>query len=494
MKDKLTILSRNYPFFVFLLPVFFVLHGFTENYNFIPVDDALLLTGLYLVSSIVLTLLSWLFYRNWLKSAVVTSMLMSFHFFFGSLQDGLRHIFHDSFISRYVFILPVALLVFIIVIVVLKKRNRPVYQLAFYLNLLFLLLIIMDTAWLISKTIKQDKNQVDSLSKEFIRCDTCSRPDVYIIIADEYAGNNELRDIFHFDNAAFIDQLAKRDFHIIPNSSSNYNYTPYSIASTLNMEYLGWQPNSKQPLLTYTYETIRDNSFLRFLQSRQYQFYNYSFFDFKGQPANTQETFLPVKTTLITSQTFLSRLNKELRFNLVTKLDSKKELNRLTYLNRQNNEKLYSLTINAINKKSDRPKFVLTHLMLPHYPYYYDKNGKEFPFEQITEGNQSNRNNYIEYLQYGNKRLLELVDAILKNSSSPPVIILMGDHGFRHFNEPIDTKYYFCNLVSVHLPGNNYAAFTDSLTNVNLLKTVLNTSFGQRLAYLKDTAIIMDNP
>jgi hypothetical protein len=44
------------------------------------------------------------------------------------------------------------------------------------------------------------------------------------------------------------------------------------------------------------------------------------------------------------------------------------------------------------------------------------------------------------------------------------------------------------------LPGNNYAAFTDSLTNVNLLRTVLNTSFGQQLPYLRDTAIIMDNP
>jgi phosphoglycerol transferase MdoB-like AlkP superfamily enzyme len=132
--------------------------------------------------------------------------------------------------------------------------------------------------------------------------------------------------------------------------------------------------------------------------------------------------------------------------------------------------------------------------MMPHYPYYYDKNGNEFPFELLIEGNQVNQHNYIEYLQYSNKKLLELVDHILKNSSTPPLIILMGDHGFRHISEAIDPKYYFCNLVSVHLPGNNYKAFTDSLTNVNLLRTVLNTSFGQRLPYLKDSTIIMDNP
>ncbi|MDP4261561.1 MAG: hypothetical protein Q8941_03415 [Bacteroidota bacterium] len=494
MKNKLVILLKKYPFFLFLLPVFFVLHGFTENYDFVPVKDAILLTGVYLASSIFLYLLSWLLYKNWLKAALVSFLPMAFHFFFGSLQDGMRHLFHDSFFSRYIFILPAAFLLFAGLIVVLKKRKRPLHQLACYLNVLFLLLVIMDTVWLTSKTIRYRENNGVPLSNKFIPCNDCAHPDVYIIIADEYAGNHELKNIFHFDDTLFLGQLVQRNFHIIPNSSSNYNFTPYSIASVLNMDYLNPDLSRRPSLLTSAYETIRNNQFLQFLQSQHYRFYNYSFFDFKGQPAHTQETFLPAKTRLITSQTLLSRLNKELRFNLVTRFNSRQEIRRETYANRENNENLFKLTIATAEEKLKSPKFVLTHLMIPHYPYYFDKNGKEFPFEQLTEGNQSNRHNYIEYLQYGNKKLLELADAILKNSSSPPVIILMGDHGFRHFAEPVDTKYYFCNLVSIHLPGKDYSAFTDSLTNVNLLRTVLNTTFGQRLPYLKDTAIIMENP
>jgi hypothetical protein len=489
MKDKLIIFFKKYPLFLYLLPVFFVLHGFTENYDFVPPKDALVLVIVYMGFALVFLLLSWLFYKNWLKAAIIATFIMAFHFFFGSVQDMLRRLSPASFLSRYVFLIPLFLCMLLVLVIGLKKRKGNIVRLAFYLNILLTLFIVIDIVWLTSKTIHK---KASGLSKEFVFCENCPRPDVYLVIADEYVGNSELKEVFHFDDSAFLNQLKKRGFYTIPNSSSNYNFTPYSVASTLNMDYLDM--SARQPLLGHTYETIRDNRFLSFLQYHNYRFYNYSYFDFKGQPSYTRETFLPNKTRLITGQTFLSRVRKELRFLLVTKFKSKTEMRKDAYFSRDNNEKLYGLTLTAIEQRTDQPKFVLAHLMMPHYPYYYDRNGKEFPFESLTEGNQTNREHYTEYLQYANGRLLALIDHMLASSPHPPLIILMGDHGFRHFNEKVDPKYYFCNLVSVHLPGNDYTAFTDSLTNVNLLRTVLNTSFGQRLPYLKDTTIIMDNP
>jgi hypothetical protein len=489
MKDKLIIFFKKYPLFLYLLPVFFVLHGFTENYDFVPVKDALVLVIVYLGFALIFLLLAWLFYKNWLKAAITASFIMAFHFFFGSVQDMLRRLSPGSFLSRYVFLIPLFLCVLLVLIIGLKKRKGNILQLVFYLNILLTLFVVIDIAWLASKTMNK---KATGLPKEFVSCDNCPRPDVYIVIADEYIGNSELKEAFHFDDSVFLNQLKKRGFYTIPNSSSNYNFTPYSVASTLNMDYLDM--SARHPVLGHTYETIRDNRFLSFLQYHDYRFYNYSYFDFKGQPSYTRETFLPNKTRLITGQTFLSRVRKELRFLLVTKFKSKSEIRKDAYFSRDNNEKLYGLTLTAIEQRTDQPKFVLTHLMMPHYPYYYDRNGKEFPFESLTEGNQTNREHYTEYLQYANGRLLALIDHILSSSPHPPLIILMGDHGFRHFNEKVDSKYYFCNLVSVHLPDNDYTAFTDSLTNVNLLRTVLNASFGQRLPYLKDTTIIMDNP
>jgi hypothetical protein len=487
MKDKLLHIIRTKPIFLFLLPPFFVLHGFSENYDFIPVKDALALTVVFLGVSLFFSGLHWLFFRNFIKANLAVFFIMSFHFFFGSVHDALRKLFPDSFITKYVFILPAAAVLFFVLLIVLKKRKSRLFKLSYFLNILFVVLLLTDSCLLISKIINR-KNKSYGLPEGFVSCSNCQKPDMYLILADEYAGNKELKDLFQFDDSAFINQLQRMNFHTVPESYSNYNYTPFSLSSILNMEYLDLKGKERNmPDLTYCYEKIRDNKLLQFLRSEGYRFYNYSVFDFEGQPARTRETFLPAKTRLITAQTFLSRFDKEIRFNLVSRWKSKKNLKIVTYYNKTNNENIYSLTWKLAEQKSAMPKFVYTHLMMPHYPYYFDRNGKEQPFEKLLEGNQSNKAAYIEYLQYSNKKLIELVEQILRSSATPPIIVLAGDHGFRHFNEPVESKYYFLNLVSVHLPSKNYAGFSDSLSGVNLFRAILNDQYGQRLPFLKDS-------
>jgi chromate transport protein ChrA len=487
MKDKLIHIIRTKPIFLFMLPPFFVLHGFRENFDFIPAKEALLLTVVYMGASIAISLLFRLLYRNFTKANLVAFSIMAFNLFFGSAHDFIRKILPGSFITKYIFILPAAAVLLIVLLIVLKKRKSPLYKLSYFLNILFIVLLLTDAVLLTGKIINRKKTSY-AIPEGFVSCNNCSKPDIYFILADEYAGNKELKDLFQFDDSPFINQLNKLNFHTIPESNSNYNYTPFSVASILNMEYLDLEGKDRnKPDLTYCYELIRDNKLLQFLRSDGYHFFNYSVFDFDGQPARTIETFLPAKTRLITTQTFLSRFNKEIRFNLVSRWRSKKNLKIITYYNKNNNGNIYSLTWKLAEQKTSQPKFVYAHLMMPHYPYYFDRNGKEQPFEKLLEGNQSNKEAYIEYLNYSNKKIIELVQHILQSSASPPIIVLAGDHGFRHFNEQVESKYYFLNLVSVHLPSKNYTNFSDSLTGVNLFRAVLNAQYGQQLPFLKDS-------
>ena len=366
------------------------------------------------------------------------------------------------------------------------------HRLNFFLNILFILLVVLDSGWLVSKMLSSGNENKIALPEELTLIGNSPKPDIYLIVADEYAGNVELKEIFSFDNIAFTDSLKQRGFHTIPYSRSNYNYTPFAGASLLNMSYLPLQNKDRgQSDLAFCYKTIRDNKLLRFLNYNNYRFTNYSVFDFNGQPAPTNETFLPVKTRLITMQTLLSRANRDIRFNLITRWKSDSELRKLTYSTLHNNNNIYRLTWKIAEEKSAYPKFVYSHLMMPHYPYYYDEEGKPLPFERLVEGNQLNQKDYISYLKYCNKKFLELIDHILQSAATPPIIILLGDHGFRHFTETVENDYYFLNHVSVMLPGKNYAGFNDSLTSVNLFRTILNSQFHQSLPLLKDSTIYL---
>jgi hypothetical protein len=124
---------------------------------------------------------------------------------------------------------------------------------------------------------------------------------------------------------------------------------------------------------------------------------------------------------------------------------------------------------------------------MPHYAYYFDSLGNKRPSIELTDDFKVNKQAYIQYLVYANKKLLQLVDFIKANSSKPPVIILMSDHGFRQYPHTVDGNYQFMNLNTVFFPDSNYSGFYPGMTNVNNFRVILNSQFGQKLTMLPDS-------
>jgi hypothetical protein len=483
---------KTRPAFLFLLPVFFVLHGFTGNYNSIPADDSLLLVLLYTGCSLIITGTLWLFYRDLIKAGMVAFFIMVYHFFFGNIQDLLKDIFPLSFISQYRFTLPASLVFFLALIIGLKKRKKSLTIFTSYLNMLFLILILIDMGRLTIKIAGNKKNtSLTAGTAGFTVCDTCRKPDIFLILLDQYAGSTALKDVFNFDNTAFQNELTLRGFHIAPQSSSNYNLTPFSMASTLEMDYLTGEMGTKKRLnVGYSYRVIRNSRVLQFLTAQGYRFYNYSVFDFPGQPAHEYGAFLPYGTKLITLQTFTGRLARDIRTAILEgKFGSKSLQKKIAYEYLHYNDTILKLTRDLAANQTPEPKFVYTHLMMPHFPSYFDSKGNPVPLEKLSGFRKTNEKDYVEYLQYGNRKILQLVDHILASVPDPPVIMLLSDHGFRHPGKQTDRKYDFMNLNAVYFPGKNYSGFYDSITNVNHFRVMFNTCFGQQFPLLKDSTI-----
>ena len=480
-------LKSERPLFLFLLPVFFVFHGYIFNFNFVTVTGALALTGIYIFSSLVLMGLFYLLLRKIQHAAIMASFIMSFNLFFGYIQDLLNDHFANTLLTKYTFLIGAFLVLTILLFFYIRKKNNfP--KLCRYLNILFIVLILIDAITFIAGPLFKPRREFSSYVPRN-PCKDCPKPDIYIIMLDGYAGDRELSDIFKFDNHTFFDSLNSRGFRTIKGSQSNYNSTPYSVASILNMDYLGPSDTAggRKNGIKNSFTRINENRLVYLLKHHGYEFYNYSIFRVAGIAAPTGGSFVPSNTKLITKTTFLSRLEKDVLLPVATKYNLKWYLKKSLYATKKDNDKIYSLTESISEDKSPKPKFIYTHLMMPHHPYYYDEKGNERSFEVLNPIPLSDQQAYITYLQYTNKEIVKLVDHILSHSSSPPVIALLSDHGFRHFDINIDHQYAFSNLMSVHLPGGNYDQFKDSMTAVNFLGTLMNTMFKQEFPIQRDT-------
>ncbi len=476
-------LLREWPLFPMLLPVFFVLHGYVVNYNAVPAGDALLLALKYMAIAVLIAALAWLFLRDITKAAIFALLIMALQFFYGSIQDAIA--------LRYRIVFPFIIIFFAALVIWLKKRKKPLQKLALYLNILLLISLLIDTGSLIVKAISADIRKTTQAAFQGLKiCDTCVKPDIYFILPDQYTGNTALKGIFNFDNSAFINELQSRGFHVAAHSSSNYNLTPFSVASTLNMDYIQLKKGAQDyGSVSYSYNLIRHNHVMDYLISAGYRFYNCSIFDFDKQPANEYGAFLPYGVKLITSQTFTARLEKDFHSDILAGKFGKSLQKKYAYEYMHFNDHVMEQTRNIANQAANAPKFVYTHVMMPHYPYYFDSSSNALPLEKLAGLRKANPKDYIGYLQYSNKKILDLIDHIVAHSKRPPVIIVLGDHGFRHPDMKTDPRYDFMNLNAVYIPNRNYAGFTDSMTNVNQFRVLFNTLFKQQLPLLKDSTI-----
>jgi len=482
---------RLTPLHFILLPVFFVWHGFTDNFNAVPLKDVLLLLPLYLLFSFAFFLIGWLVFKQAYKAAFLSFCIMGFYFFFGAVQDFLKTLFDDAFVSRYSFLLPFSFLAFAALALFLKKTRRTLKSLSFYLNVLLCILIFIDAGDLVVKLF-QKKSANNLSSYNIIKCDSCTKPDIYFLVFDEYASSTALKEQWNYDNADLDSFLSRKNFLLLSHSKSNYNFTQFSMASTLNMDYLSI-PNPKVCTVkdyNNCYQLIKTNSVCTILSSLGYKIVNYSIFDLPNNPSPVTEDFLPLKTKLITSQTFLSRLRKDLYYHLLIgkwKIDwLTKDLIYTTY---NNNKKIIDKTVHETSNYQPQPKFVYSHIEMPHPPYYFDKDGTLRDKQKLIEENSHpDIHTYLDYLPKTNEVIKQLVDRIIIHAKRPTVIVLMGDHGFRT-EQP--EKYYFRNLNAVYTSSQNYTGFYDSISNVNQFRVLFNNLFHTSFPLKNDSTIFL---
>jgi hypothetical protein len=479
---------RDTPIFPFLLTIFFVLDGAGRYYGYLSAWPLLriALVGILITASIFAVF--YFFFRSWHKSAVFSGALTLLYLFFTTIHSYLSVIL--PFLSHYRYFLPFLLLVFILFFYYLKRTERRLTRLCYYLNSLFLILVFIEICYLGYRALShktftthipeeiqfRDLLKADSLQK---------KPDIYLLVVDEYQGNHVLEKEWGFRNSSFNHFLLSNNFEIVNDSRCNYNHTLPSIASFLNMNYLyGSSPPRKETAEDYFVygKLIEKNLLTRILKAQGYVVENFSFL--KINSWDRERLLIPMKERFLLDNTFWYSMRNDLfcRFNETFIHSSLNYFYEIDSYNQSAIEK----TLRVIEDKNrSLPKFVFTHLMMPHGPYLRDSTGtlRDMPTVFKEYNTPPATNSYIDYLKYTNNILQDFIGKIRK-SDSTAVIIVMSDHGFRSSDKTKPIDYAFQNYTALYFPDKHYQQIGDSLCAVNIFRVALSNVFRKEIPLL----------
>jgi hypothetical protein len=329
------------------------------------------------------------------------------------------------------------------------------------------------------------------------RPDTTESPDIYLIILDKYTNGEVLAEHFGFDNSGFETFLRSRGFVVPRHGMANYPRTQLALASLLNLDYIHHLPSEHLNAI------IEDNRLVAFLKARGYRFV---FFPtpFKFTSHN-RKADLQLPPPVEVSGEFRAAWAR------TTMLPELVRGGCALFGCQAGGWRPIPETADRMDWKFERLMelageeqltFVMAHLVLPHEPFLYHADCRHrepyWPLNTGVIGDEEATQGYLYQISCANRKLSTLVDAILKRSRRPSVILLQSDHGHgRLGRSPTSVSKYvdayrlrerMAAFSAYLLPGVDARQVGDSITPVNVVRLVLRHYFGADLPPLEDAS------
>lgn len=494
----------RYVLILLVFPSFFIIHGINENFGLVPLPVIGKLFIKYSLYTIIATVLSQFLLRDAKKGFVFSFLLLCCYFFFGAAKDTLTAAGYKNILS-YKYMIPVLLLVFTGMFYLIKKSNKTFRRPVFFITVLLLIFLFFDSAQLVvniirKNEIKQDFGDQTNALYHTARIDTAAtKPSVFWIVFDEYSSSNVLQKVWNYKNP--LDSvLRERGFYIADSASSNYNFTHYSLTSTLDMVYL---PELKYHTSVTARELVRgnyslyENNVTKLFEHNGYRIENYTIYNLQHYPTKGILHFEHTPEALINHQTLFSRVRKDIGWNFPAVLKrNRKKADSL--FNRNAVDKLdstyhafYNTTTAAIRSsaKEQEPFFFMIHIYLPHEPFIYNEDGSK----HYVDGLSASGTHYLPQLKYTNRIVQMMIDSIQHNYKNKELVILLqGDHGFKfEENDPLFDKESCKIMYAVYNSRKKYASWYPSVSSVNGFRILFNDNFGTTFPLLPDSSFIL---
>lgn len=476
---------RRFPLHPILFAAFSVLSLMSHNIREISLSDMWRALGLALLFSGIVYGLTRVLVRERHRGALAAFAILFAFFTYGQTYNVLQDVsLGDTFLFRHRTLLILYGAVVSAALYGLTTRLSRPEPWTYWLNLLTIYLLVYPALVVSSNAIRQFLTYRSAPSTVASTGETsaAAQPDIYYIILDAYGREDVLKDRFGFDNSAFLGALRERGFYVADCSQSNYAITEYSLASSLNLDYLdALNINTQEERIA----AIKRSEVRAFLEGRGYVTVSaasgWDMTEWKDAAVyldfDRSYSALPEFDKLVMDTTLLRIVSD---FNLFN-------INRIT----ENNHRSRVLSLLEHLKRLPAEEgnlFVFAHFVIPHPPYRFGPDG-----EWLEEAPDDLEAGYLGQVVYINREILEAIDAILARSAQPPIILLQGDHGPPPQLSPSSAEKMPI-LSAYYLPGMDVEkALYSSISPVNSFRVVLSSYFGQDLPLLEDLSYYAPN-
>lgn len=442
----------------------------------------------------VLFFVVWLLIRQAHKAAFLTTLWLALFFTFGHAYIAIQEKYPDA---NYTTWLAVGWGVLFVLALVWATRPKLTFvSSATTINTIALALLAMSVGQIISQGGSRSAHALGA-DHAPVQADLVvppNPPDVYYFILDSYGRRDGLAQAYGFDNTEFLNALEERGFYVAKCSQSNYVRTEISLASSLNMMYLQELDDEFSPDSTARrtlWNSLKHSAVRYNFESLGYTTVNFAT-GFAWNELEDVDVFLspPPFASGLTEfeglflRTTLARYAQDFGW-----VDSDAVMGQ-SFRDRFNN------VFDSVDElaKMPEPTFAYIHLISPHPPFVFDKEGNPTSPPDFWNENREYPSNlyaigYQNQLVHLNKKVLEAVDTLLAESETPPIIIFQGDHG--PWLQPKEKRMWIFNAY--YLPENNDKLYS-KITPVNTFRLVFNTYFGGKYDMLEDVSYFSPVP
>lgn len=319
-------------------------------------------------------------------------------------------------------------------------------------------------------------------------------PDIYYIIPDGYGRADVLEEMYGLDNSPFLRQLEALGFVVCGESTANYCQTVLSVTSAFNMSHIS-PPDGDIASASHSagYQATMDNAVMKTLKRAGYTTVahgsGYTFSELHS--ADTHHAPGPNEFEVAAGWTFLGPVWRYLTDQLALTVTHYARTTR-------------TLALLGHERRRDEPIFVFAHLIAPHPPFVFNRDGTERSavHEEMRDGShviprliaaEDYRADYARQVQGLNLHLLEAVRRIINASDGPCIIIIQGDHGPRsevrwEDTEGTNVREAMGILNAYLVPEDVQERLYPEITPVNSFRLVLSHVLGTEIPLTDDTA------